>query len=152
MVAVAHARLHVDFDLDESYTPVKLAVWAGTGHHDLQLVSTMELDRPRGWQGVDLSNVGGEEDGGDGEPLLRCMLLQVRVLENFQNGKDTHLRGLQLFSRDGDRRRGGMGAAEDNVEVLRAARGGRRRVKAGSAEDIMRGLPPSSWMEDPEIR
>lgn len=151
MVAIAHARLHVDFDLDESYTPVKLAMWAGTGHHDLQLVSTMELDHPRGWLSVDLSNVGGEEDDGDGEPVLRCMLVQVRVLENFQNGKDTHLRGLQLFSKDGDRRTSRMGA-EDNMEVLQAVRGGKVRKKAGTAEDIMRGLPRSSWMEDPEIR
>jgi len=33
-------------------------------------------------------------------PLLRCMLLQVQIRENHQNGKDTHLRGLQIFALD----------------------------------------------------
>lgn len=33
-------------------------------------------------------------------PTLRCFLVQLRILENNQNGKDTHLRGLQLFARD----------------------------------------------------
>jgi len=33
-------------------------------------------------------------------PTLRCFLVQVRILENNQNGKDTHLRGLQLFAKD----------------------------------------------------
>lgn len=28
------------------------------------------------------------------------MVLQVRVIENHQNGKDTHVRGLQVFSLD----------------------------------------------------
>lgn len=33
-------------------------------------------------------------------PTLRCFLLQLRILENHQNGKDTHLRGMQIFARD----------------------------------------------------
>lgn len=64
-----------------------------------------------------------EDDGGDGDgnnnntdnapkkpnrrrirrplyPVLRCMLLQLRVVKNHQEGKDTHLRGLQIFSRE----------------------------------------------------
>lgn len=37
-------------------------------------------------------------------PILRAHLLQVKILENHQNGKDTHLRGLQIFARDKTRR------------------------------------------------
>ncbi len=33
-------------------------------------------------------------------PILRAFLVQVKILENHQNGKDTHLRGLQIFARD----------------------------------------------------
>ncbi|CAI6336312.1 unnamed protein product [Periconia digitata] len=36
-------------------------------------------------------------------PLLRCHLLQIKILENHQNGKDTHLRGLQVFALDNER-------------------------------------------------
>lgn len=34
-------------------------------------------------------------------PTLRCWLVQIRIIENHQNGKDTHLRGVQIFSREG---------------------------------------------------
>ncbi|KAF2757024.1 galactose-binding like protein [Pseudovirgaria hyperparasitica] len=37
-------------------------------------------------------------------PTLRAHLLQVKIMENHQNGKDTHLRGLQIFARDRTRR------------------------------------------------
>lgn len=37
-------------------------------------------------------------------PVLRAFLVQVKILENHQNGKDTHLRGLQIFARDKGRR------------------------------------------------
>lgn len=30
--------------------------------------------------------------------MLRAHLLQIKILENHQNGKDTHLRGLQVFA------------------------------------------------------
>ncbi|KAI1509428.1 hypothetical protein L13192_04367 [Pyrenophora tritici-repentis] len=33
-------------------------------------------------------------------PVLRAHLVQVKILENHQNGKDTHLRGLQIFARN----------------------------------------------------
>ena len=33
-------------------------------------------------------------------PVLRAHLVQIKILENHQNGKDTHLRGLQIFARN----------------------------------------------------
>ncbi|KAI9653595.1 MAG: anaphase promoting complex subunit doc1 [Alyxoria varia] len=169
-VSVAHARLRVDFRDDESYTPTKLQIWAGTGHHDLQIVTEMNLEKPRGWLDVDLSRAGGpsefesgdevadtesEEDEAEVERLrdvklgedaeakkaeieatkrrkqrrqklkkigrgstLRCFLLQIRILENHQNGKDTHLRGFQVFAKDEEaaatRRRRTRAAGERN--------------------------------------
>jgi len=35
-------------------------------------------------------------------PVLRAHLVQIKILENHQNGKDTHLRGLQIFARDNE--------------------------------------------------
>ena len=77
----------------------------------------MRTEGPRGWQDIDFEGVGDsplpgdddDEDLSDEEaelqrvdklPPLRCMLLQVRICENHQNGKDTHLRGLQIFAKD----------------------------------------------------
>ena len=73
----------------------------------------MSFEQPTGWIDVDFSNVGPIE-GDDGDehtnapreidwskrPVLRAFLVQVRILENHQNGKDTHLRAVQLFARD----------------------------------------------------
>ena len=47
-------------------------------------------------------------------PVLRAHLVQIKILENHQNGKDTHLRGLQIFARNDEReatvlRKGGLG-------------------------------------------
>ncbi|EOA85476.1 uncharacterized protein SETTUDRAFT_155017 [Exserohilum turcica Et28A] len=33
-------------------------------------------------------------------PVLRAHLVQIKILENHQNGKDTHLRGLQVFAKN----------------------------------------------------
>ena len=68
-----------------------------------------EGERPRGW--VDVLKVRGRSDGlGPGleegeeedkrEEGIWCFLVEVRVLENHQNGKDTHVRGVQVFARD----------------------------------------------------
>ena len=152
-VTIAHMRLYVNHEQDESYTPTRLQIWAGTGYHDLLCVTEMNLDAPKGWLSVDLSNAGGPsefrvskdgkhdltsefgEDLGNSEeddaiaeqataddatlpselilrrhrrrrlrigrgPTLRCFLVQVRILENNLNGKDTHLRAFQVFSKD----------------------------------------------------
>lgn len=45
------------------------------------------------------------------------MVLQVRVLENHQNGKDTHIRGMQIFSMDERPNRRGLAVREDDGEV-----------------------------------
>ena len=100
MVAIAYIRVFLDHVQDESYTPTKLQFLAGTGYHDLTEVCTMKFDEPKGWLEVDLSMAGGPPVRGWNGSTLRCMLLQMRILENHQNGKDTHLRGLQLFSVD----------------------------------------------------
>jgi anaphase-promoting complex subunit 10 len=49
-------------------------------------------------------------------PVLRAHLVQIKILENHQNGKDTHLRGLQIFARnDEDGYKAGGHGASSNV-------------------------------------
>ncbi|KAK6592020.1 anaphase-promoting complex subunit 10 [Botrytis cinerea] len=64
-------RIFLDFEADESYTPTR-------------------------WIDVNLDHVGGGSDG----KTLRAFIIQVKVLENHQNGKDTHVRGLKIYSHD----------------------------------------------------
>lgn len=139
-------RLYLDFDQDESYTPTKLAFLAGMGEMDLQEWAVMSLAEPRGWVNVDFEGVGAVEgsasedsddqvDGDEGEegprhkkrlPVLRAMLVQVRILENHQNGKDTHLRGLQIFAKDKMSREKKMSAA--NAAAISGV-GSKKRAK-----------------------
>lgn len=88
-------------------------------------------------------------------PVLRCHLVQIKILENHQNGKDTHLRGLQIFARDGEeggprRKKGGaMGGLVEGAmsRGSRGARGG-----GGGEMKERRGLAKSEWMVEPSIR
>jgi anaphase-promoting complex subunit 10 len=43
---------------------------------------------------------------------LRAFLVQIKVLENHQNGKDTHIRGLKIYAKDERLGRGGMKGLE----------------------------------------
>ena len=51
-VSLLSVAVYLDFKLDESYTPLKLSVRAGTSFHDLREVATHEFaqeDQPTGW-------------------------------------------------------------------------------------------------------
>lgn len=105
-------RIFLDFVNDESYTPTKIQFLAGMGVHDIQQFAEMSFEQPTGWINVDFSEVGPIEDDDENSdegvkeidwskrPALRAFLVQVKILENHQNGKDTHLRAVQLFARD----------------------------------------------------
>jgi anaphase-promoting complex subunit 10 len=148
MVTIVGMQLYLNFDLDESYTPTLIRFAAGTGYNDLQEFSVMRFEQPKGWIPVDWEGVG---DVGDDEdepfPALRCMLVQVRICENHQNGKDTHLRGFQIFARDAGKalvERVGVdqkAAIEAGVDESLATR--RKPKKAWDIED---------WMDAPTLR
>lgn len=52
--------IFLNFDADDSYTPTKLLIRAGTGLHDLQDIKSIAMEQPRGWIEFD---VGTEPDG-----------------------------------------------------------------------------------------
>jgi len=161
-------RIYLDFDLDESYTPTVIRFAAGTGYVDLQEFCCMRFEQPRGWMEVDFEGVGdpaeaeNENQNEDEErmdldteeekenslrkmPVLRCMLVQVRICENHQNGKDTHLRGLQIFARDAGAR--GVGEMRSGgIEGVRKEGLGRRVRKKGWDLDM------PEWTMVPELR
>lgn len=90
---------------------------AGTSPGDLQEVRAVTLDRPDGWITFDVS----AEPGDDGEGLcvplpsysspfpsdsqqiltfskpIHAYILQVIILANHMNGKDTHVRGMRIL-------------------------------------------------------
>jgi len=95
-------------------------------------------DEPRGWQEISLAGV-----GVDGRAEVRAMVVQIRICENHQNGKDTHLRGVQIFAED---QRVGPDRAFHEMMERKAGVGRRDRTSE------MVGLMEADWMREPEIR
>ncbi|KAF2874169.1 galactose-binding domain-like protein [Massariosphaeria phaeospora] len=99
-------------------------------------------------------------------PVLRAHLVQIRILENHQNGKDTHLRGLQIFAKDMERegegerrgvvvmRKGGSGGGDGGVRERMSVGPGMMRTGAGMGGGgaAVRGLRRSEWDVEPTIR
>lgn len=86
--------------------------------------------------------MGGGEDG----KTLRAFLVQVRVMENHQNGKDTHVRGLKIYAKD-ERVAGGSLGTLGGLDEERV------KLKKGAFVGEERGcLTEPDWMGEPELR
>ncbi|KAH8094573.1 anaphase-promoting complex subunit 10 [Cristinia sonorae] len=94
-MAIQKLSLYLSFPLDDSYTPISLAVRAGTGQSDFQDVRVVTLDKPDGWLTFDVSAE--PNDDGEGFKPVNAYVLQVIILANHMNGKDTHVRGLRVL-------------------------------------------------------
>mmetsp|Transcript_39722 Transcript_39722/g.94129 ORF Transcript_39722/g.94129 Transcript_39722/m.94129 type:complete len:211 (-) Transcript_39722:89-721(-) len=103
-VSVKEIAIYCDFKHDESYTPSKISIRAGTHFHDLQEVKEVTLDEPTGWLSVPLSQrdlTFTEQDATGGsagrDESLRAFMLQIAVLANHENGRDSHIRQIKVF-------------------------------------------------------
>lgn len=123
--------------------------------------------RDGGWvrRGARRRMVAGAEDGDEDEEdspadddddeyagsVLKAMVVQVRVAENHQNGKDTHVRGFQVFAKDDDRRRIGTApSASADSRVRRHS--ARRSLQKDEGVGEKPGLDEPDWMGEPVIR
>ena len=98
--------------------------------------------------------------------VLKAMVIQMRVMENHQNGKDTHVRGVQVFACDDTRRRmvTAPSASADGRHRRHSARQSFRggdvlphsRVEGGGIDPsslmAASGLEEPDWMGEPVIR
>lgn len=159
LVSIVHMRIFLDFANDESYTPTKIQFLAGMGVHDILEFAEMSFEQPTGWIDVDFSNVGPIEDEDEFDengpreidwskrPVLRAFLLQVKILENHQNGKDTHLRAVQLFARD-DSQNGREPVQPE--KQMKARQINPRVTKLPHREP--NNIKLASWMMEPDLR
>jgi anaphase-promoting complex subunit 10 len=146
LASIVAIRIYLDFELDESYTPTRITLSGGTGYHDLIGFASLEFSQPKGWIDVPLEMVGGGRDGNE----LKAWLVQVKVVENHQNGKDTHVRGLRLYARD-ERADGRLKGIYDSEDIMGDVGG---RVKGGSMPPLekMSLLAEPDWMKEPVLR
>lgn len=168
-VEIRALRFYVDYTQDESYTPTKILWYAGTSEHNLIQFATSTLVSPSGWQEVGITGSGGGDDGNS----LCCFVVQMHVMENHQNGKDTHIRGVKVYGFDDQLRAAGItgggggggrryeelafgvdesrGADEAERELLEELRRREfeRRFEPGDASGTASTL---DFMEDPVLR
>ncbi|KAF5581174.1 anaphase-promoting complex subunit 10 [Fusarium pseudoanthophilum] len=159
-VGIRDIRFYVDYNEDESYTPTKVVFKAGTSENNLIEFATMALENPSGWQQVPIAGAGGGPDGN----TLVAWVVQMQILENHQNGKDTHLRGIKIYSFDNDSALGpgrDGNPVEDVLDLMDTAtshinpsstRSRLSNFGASNFESGEAGLAIPGFMREPEIR
>lgn len=117
---VSHIYIYTDYKLDESYTPSRISIRAGTHFNDLQEIEVIELIEPSGMIKTLLDfllqpHLGKEFKGNihnyyfvlgwEVIPIkdihdrpIRTYMIQIAVLSNHQNGRDTHMRQIKVHS------------------------------------------------------
>jgi anaphase-promoting complex subunit 10 len=124
-VAISHVCLYLDYNLDESYTPKVVRVECGMTSQDLTPAvhpanSVVALSEPTGWCIIPLRSppdpLDDDDDDDDDEEeedeekeekkenpndssrkLVRAHLIRISVDQMHQNGRDTHIRQVQLY-------------------------------------------------------
>ncbi|XP_055596630.1 anaphase-promoting complex subunit 10 [Uranotaenia lowii] len=85
---VSQIFIYSDYKLDESYTPSRISIRCGTHFNDLQEVEVVDLCEPSGW--ICIKEVR--------DIPMRTFMIQIAVISNHQNGRDTHLRQIRVHS------------------------------------------------------
>ena len=88
---ISNVEVYTDYKLDESYTPSKISVRCGTNFNDLQEVEVVELNEPAGCITIPLLKDFNEKP-------VRSFMVQIAVMNNHQQGRDTHLRQVRIHS------------------------------------------------------
>ena len=70
----------------------------GSTFHDLQEIHVEELNEPSGWVTILPPSECGSGEGADEEKALRTHFIQVAILANHQNGRDTHIRQIKIYT------------------------------------------------------
>lgn len=63
---------------------------AGSHFHDLVELEQIELSEPIGWVCIPLKDAN--------DKPIRTFMIQIAVLSNHQNGRDTHVRRIKIRS------------------------------------------------------
>uniref|UniRef100_A0AC34FPN1 Anaphase-promoting complex subunit 10 n=1 Tax=Panagrolaimus sp. ES5 TaxID=591445 RepID=A0AC34FPN1_9BILA len=89
---VCFVLFYLDFRMDESYTPSKIVIHHGSSILDLGNPIIENFHEPSGWVRVDL-----RRKTGDSLKPIRTFVIQISILQNHQNGRDTHIRGIRVI-------------------------------------------------------
>ncbi|XP_014243382.1 anaphase-promoting complex subunit 10 [Cimex lectularius] len=87
---VSDVCIYTDFKLDESYTPSRVSIRAGTSYNDIQEIEVLDLHEPAGWIVIPVKDAKAKQ--------LRTFMIQIAIMSNHQNGRDTHIRQIKIHS------------------------------------------------------
>ena len=108
-VKVSQIRVYGSYKVDESYTPSCISVRIGTCLHDLQEIHVVDLKEPDGWVTINLVKPPNpptvpdttctvrDLDYGGAVDYIRTHCIQLAILANHQNGRDTHVRQIKIY-------------------------------------------------------
>ena len=110
VLQVKQLTIYCNYKMDESYTPKVLSIRIGTHFHDLKEVQTLELEEPNGWVDIVLNSIDSDKKTSEGDDVednddanekqsngIRTNMIQLAILSNHQNGRDTHLRQVKIY-------------------------------------------------------
>lgn len=97
-IPITHVAIYLDYHVDESYTPKCINIETGTTVQDL-ISSTentkIEFHEPAGWCIIPVIP---PPDALGNIDYVKAHLVRVNVLSMHQNGRDTHVRRLEVFT------------------------------------------------------
>ena len=82
--------IYMDYIQDESYTPSKISILSGYSFQHLKQEVELELHEPKGWRFIELYDVR--------HHYIRAFIILIQITNNHQNGRDTHLRQVKIYS------------------------------------------------------
>ncbi|KAI5969930.1 hypothetical protein CANMA_000970 [Candida margitis] len=92
-VALERISIFTNYSLDESYTPSKIRIMAGSSEGwDLIEVCTVNFNQPIGWSHIIFNGI--RNDG-----VLKCFMVKIIILANHQEGKDSHIRAIRCYGK-----------------------------------------------------
>lgn len=68
----------------------RVSVRAGTNFNDLQEIEVVDLNEPSGWVKIPIKDIH--------DKPIRTYMIQIAVMSNHQNGRDTHMRQIKVYS------------------------------------------------------
>lgn len=91
-VSLERISIFTNYTLDESYTPSRIRIMAGSSAWDLSEVCTVEFNKPIGWLHIIFNGI-------RDDCVLKCFVVKLVILANHQDGKDSHIRAIRCFGK-----------------------------------------------------
>lgn len=101
-IELALLAVFFGFEIDESYSPKVVKLYVGDSISDLIYYEEWYIGKITQWYVKKFPSL--EDREGEQNIPIRCHILRLVFPVNHDNGKDTHLRGVRIYTRDQNNR------------------------------------------------